>query len=232
MGWVYWVKGGVELATNPAKKFLMTNRAAVQNKLGGLGKINKTKELEQRQQVLSLENEALKLKITELSSQNEAMRKLLGAPLPMDWNFIMANVLGAGRGEVMIDQGEKEGVLKDEVVIWEKVLVGKIKEVSPHAAKVKTPLDESVAILAKTEKANGVTAIEEGELFLTKILQKEELSVGDLVMTSGGEGIYPANLFIGKIEKVIVEPEQPFKKAKLIPLVDYSDLKVVFLIKN
>lgn len=181
---------------------------------------------------LKIENEALKKEKEELEEENEAMRKLLNAPLPMDWNFQLAHILGERDGCLVIDQGEREGVKKGMAAVWEKALIGRVEEVSAHSAKMKTPLHGETAILAKTGKASGMVINKKGEIFLTKVLQGEKLEVNEVVATSGVDGVYPPGLLIGRVVEIILSEEQPFKEARLQPMVGYRSLKTVFLVKE
>ena len=187
--------------------------------------------MELKKRVGELEREVSQLRVEnrELKIENSNSRRLLGAPLSMDWNFLPVKVIGQTR-YLIIDKGREGQIQVDMVLIFEKVLVGRVVEVSERLAKVILPSDSESQIKVKTKTARGMV-IGEGEgLFLDKVLQKEELRVDDLVITSGEDGIFPANLLIGKIKEIEKEERQPFQKAQVEPLVDYDKLETVFLI--
>ena len=71
---------------------------------------------------------------------------------------------------------------------------------------------------------------ENERLILTGVLQKEKIDVGELVITSGEDEVFPPNLLIGKIKKIEKEERQPYQKAEVEPLIDYDKLETVFLI--
>ena len=56
--------------------------------------------------------------------------------------------------------------------------------------------------------------------------------MGDVVLTSGLGGNYPANIFIGQIQTVRVPENGLFKIATIQPVVNFSELKAVLVIKN
>lgn len=223
-------KAVVELATRPVKQVLWQTKSGVILKFQDWQKIGEVDELESEVLDLREEKRELEIEKEKLAEENQAMRKLLGAPLPMDWNFQPAQVLGETEGFLVIDQGEAEGVRMGMVAVWEKALIGRVETVNPHLAKVKTPHHQETQILAKTARASGVVVEEKGEIYLTKVLQGERLGIGDTVMTSGADGFYPADLVIGEAVEVFAQEEQPFKKARIQPAVGYQRLKTVFLI--
>lgn len=224
------VRAVVELASQPVKRIFWQTKSKALLKFQDWQKIKELEKIESEIFNLKEENLQLKVEKEKLLEENEAMRKLLGAPLPMDWNFQLAQVLGEEEGFLVIDQGEAEGVKEGMVVVWEKALVGRVEAVTPHLAKVKTPYHSQTAILAKTSRASGVVKAQKSEIYLEKVLQGERLGIGEVVLTSGRDGSYPADLVIGEVIEVFSQEEQPFKKARLRPAVGYQRLKIVFLI--
>lgn len=231
-GWARPLRVIAERVTNPLKRKVYTRIKNYEFRINNwrsspeeLGKLRKrVRELERKAAVLKAENEQLKV-------DNQAMRKLLGAPLPMDWDFLPAKVLGKTR-YLMIDQGRRDGVEVGMVAIFEKVFVGRVIEVSEQMAKIVLPYDFDSQIKVKTETARGVLVGDGKNLFLDQVLQKQTLLENSLVVTSGEEEIFPADLLIGKIKTIEKEERQPYQKATVEPLVDYRQLERVFLILN
>src|SRR3990170_469148 len=68
-------------------------------------------------------------KLSSLEEENEAMRRLLGAPLPRQWKFIPAPIIARG-DEISLGVGALDGVEEGDAVIWEEVLLGTVANVS------------------------------------------------------------------------------------------------------
>jgi rod shape-determining protein MreC len=62
--------------------------------------------------------------------------------------------------------------------------------------------------------------------------REANVSVGDIVLTSGLGGSYPQNIFIGQIQSVQNRENELFKTATVQALVNFSDLKAVLVITN
>lgn len=179
----------------------------------------------------------LKAQTISLQEENEAMRRLLGAPLPSSWQFLPAKVIGEENGLLKIDKGRSDGIEKMPTVVVDGVFVGRLLRVSEVFSLVQTLKnpDLKLAVFAKPEKGEGVVArglltFREGQLFLEKILIEEEVRSGDLVLTTGEEGLAP-NVPIGVVTEVATEKGGLYKKAVAKPFFERNYPETVFLIK-
>ena len=177
-------------------------------------------------------------KLVLCQEENEKMRRLLGAPLPPSWKFLPAKVIGLS-GRMMINKGEKDGVKKGMMVVSENILVGRVVQVSLHDSFVELPSSPAskIPVIVKRTSAAGVQArgILSGRpagLVLGNVLQAEDIRKGDLVVTSGEIAGWLPDLLIGQIDEVLTKPAEIYKKARVSPLVDYKNLRIVFLITS
>lgn len=175
---------------------------------------------------------ACQLKVNNLEQENEDLRRLLQAPLPKNWAFLPAKVLGKKR-YLAVDKGDRDGVFLGMIAVFENFLVGKVVKTNPLSSQVALPFDSEKKIPAKTEK--GARGLIEGrtgnKIFLTKVLQKEVLEVDDLVVTTG-EGDWLPDLLIGKVKVTSQETKEPFQEVEIEPFLDYGRLMTVFLVKE
>ena len=194
---------------------------------------------------LQIELQRLVVDQNALSScleENAQMRRLLGAPLPAKWKFLPAMVVGLSE-QMRIDKGEKDNVLPGMMVVSENILVGKIISVGQDYSLVQLPVTPGVKIpvMIKSSDSSGIKArgLLVGQygnnLILDRVLQEEEINKGDIVTTSG-EGL-PAgrqgwlpDLVIGQISEVLPKSAEIFQKAQVKPLVDYNELRIVFIV--
>jgi rod shape-determining protein MreC len=71
-----------------------------------------------------------------------------------------------------------------------------------------------------------------GDVSLDLITQNVTLQPGDLILTSGLGGGYPADLIIGQIVTTRTLEFQLFQQATVQPAVDFSRLEIVLVITN
>ena len=232
-GWLNWLKAFSEKIANPIRvKLHQSSSKRLQKKLNTSETVEITKKID----FLERENAGFELTLEQLKSENTAMRKLLGAPLPPNWQFIPASVLDVGNdGIIMVDQGSNSGLKENQIVIFENALVGRIFKVDPNLSKVMLPINRDSQIQAKIIKTDikGVAKLDLNHLLvLDEVLQEKLLVSGQIVVTSGKDGIYPENLLIAKIESIEKDEAQVYQKAILKPLLDYQNLETVFVVKN
>ena len=131
-----------------------------------------------------------------------------------------------------IDKGTSDGLKPDLAVIAGAGAVGRIVVPSPRAAKVQLLIDRNAAAgaLVQRSRAQGV-ALGGGDerLRLEYVSEASDVVVGDLVVTSGIDGIYPKGFTIGYVDTV--EKSGPaYKRITIKPAVNFSSLETVLVV--
>jgi len=137
---------------------------------------------------------------------------------------------------VTINRGQADGVRKGMAVVSPHGVVGQILSASSHAARVLLVTDHNSGIdaVSQRSRARGIVegALDEGCL-MKYIRQGEDVQVGDRVVTSGLDGIFPKGIVIGRITRLHprsrgqlmstdVEPAVPFDLIEEVLVVDAS----------
>ena len=169
------------------------------------------------------------------TEQLEQLLQLQRTELPatMAARVIAADPAAAFR-TVTIDKGAADGVRRDMAVLSPLGVVGRvIDEPAAHAAKVQLIIDRNAgagAVIERTD-AGGVVVGAEGDapLRMEYVSNLADVSPGDLVMTSGLDGIYPRGYVIGRIEKAERGSGQ-YRLIAIRPRVDFSSLDTVLLV--
>jgi len=221
----------VQINFNPIKKNLYNTSQTQKNNLNPyLADNDFINKLQAKDTAVKLLNK----KITELTKENILLKEQLNSPLPADLSLLLANILNFDR-YLVIDKGSLDGVKKDNPVILDDLLIGKIISVSAKSSKVILPTDPDSKIQA-IDQISGAKGIVAGkfqtELVFDKVLLKEQLKKDDLIITTGQEQIFPPNLIIAEIKMVNKKESDIFQTADLSLLVDYEKLSKVFIILN
>lgn len=177
----------------------------------------------------------LESKVTELEKENSNMRKLLGAPLPSQWHFLPAKIIGRDHNDYLIDKGRNDKVVLGQAVISESFFAGKISFVGENIARFSSFDNPNLKVAVYLKKKDGGDVIgrglmryEAGKSVVDQILTDEIVEIGDLVLTAG-ENYVPSDLLIGRVVK-LGKVSSVFQKAEVFPEVDQNDLQIVFLI--
>ncbi|MBI4100128.1 rod shape-determining protein MreC [Candidatus Microgenomates bacterium] len=223
--------GATEITEKPVKQILYQTAQGTRNTFGFLtfwrSGNQKLKALEEKNRELLVAAQ----KAEGLEKENRALRAQLEISDSSLRNLAPAKIIGLSR-YLSLDKGDKNGVEVGQIVIFKNFLIGKVVEAGPFTSQVQLPLDPESKIPVQTEKtaARGFLVGEFGKkAILGKVTQGEKLTVEDLVLTSG-EGDYPKDLIIGKIESVKKEENAVFQEATVKPLIDFDTLEEVFII--
>jgi rod shape-determining protein MreC len=192
------------------------------------------------------ENRSLKAQIERMSleqvrmSQDADQARRLQALLAFKEQFISqtmaAQVIGSSGSEqsrsVYIDKGEHDGIKPDMAVITADGIVGKVLLVYRSTSLVLMINDHSSgvgAILDKTRLQGILRGTPAGEVVLEKVMSDEAVPAGELVLTSGGDGIFPKGLLVGRVTKVSPGSEL-FLNIRVRPAADLSKLEEVLVV--
>src|SRR5439155_22095745 len=112
-------------------------------------------------------------------------------------------------------------------------LVGRVVEVTSAACKVLLIIDSSSAVNARLQKSReeGVAVGQlAGGLQMQYLSQQAVVEPGDLVLTSGLGGTYPADIILGTVNAVHKLDYEVLQNADLTPGVDFKRLEMVVII--
>jgi rod shape-determining protein MreC len=131
-----------------------------------------------------------------------------------------------------IDKGTNDGLRPDMAVIAPAGVVGRIVVPSARAAKVQLLIDRNAAAgaLIARSRAQGVVVGEGDErLRMEYVSEVADVVSGDLVVTSGIDGIFPKGFVIGRIESV-EKAGGMYKRIVVKPAVDFRSLEEVLVV--
>ncbi|MBI3160659.1 MAG: rod shape-determining protein MreC [Chloroflexi bacterium] len=136
---------------------------------------------------------------------------------------------------ILINRGSDDGLRRGMPVVSAQGLVGRIAAVTANAARVQLISDPAslVDVRIQPAEADGIlNGSVTADLFITQIPVSASIQPGDLVLTSGLGGQYPANILVGQITSVRSEATALFQLASVGPVSDLTRLEIVLVIIN
>ena len=201
--------------------------------------VSQIKSLKQKESSLSYENallEAENARLQKLEAENKTLRQQLGATEIAE-EFIVAKVIGGGPlisgNDLLIDKGRNNSVPKGGLVVVKNILIGQVSSVGEVTSRVRLLSDPETKIPAETEsKVSGLLVGQFGnQVVLDRVVQGRQVGKGEIVFTSGQSDM-PKGLILGRVKRVESDPADLFQRAILEPILPYSSLETVFVIKK
>ena len=181
---------------------------------------------------------ALQYQYDEVSQENERLRRLLAMGSAMKRPMLAAQVVGKDPSPwfqtIVVDKGQADGVAIGFPVVNADGIVGLVVEVAGHYAKVMLITDPNSAVdaVVQRNRARGIiTGGTSGYCVLNYALRKHTINVGDVVVSSGMDGVFPKGLPIGQVAEVVKQEAGIFQEVTVTPFVDVERLEEVLIVQ-
>ena len=184
------------------------------------------------------EYQQMKQDYEHLEQENSMLREQMGFQKEGSIVKIPAMVIGGETNNFfksfIINQGSNKGIKKNMPVIayvdGYQSLVGKVVEVSPFSAIVKPITDSSLYVPAVLQKFRYRGLVNGLVMDFVSREASSRINCGDLVVTSGFNGSYPENIYIGKVKSISGKEYETSLRLELEPFVDFFRLEYVFVL--
>lgn len=176
-------------------------------------------------------------RLSEIELSNSRLRSLLNFQKTMTSSVLAAEVIGKDPSPwfktIIIDKGKADGVEKWLPVVVPEGIAGQVTDVSLHHSRVLLIIDRNSAVDALVQKtrARGIIKGESaGTCLFDYVLRKHDIRVGDTVISSGLDGVFPKGLRIGQVSRVIRRNSGIFQEVTVTPDVDFEKLEEVLVL--
>ena len=136
---------------------------------------------------------------------------------------------------IIINRGSNDDIQRGMPVVTNQGLVGRVDAVIADAARVQLITDPASSVniyLQNAETSAILYGSVTGDVSLDLISQNIIVEPGDLILTSGLGGGYPADLVIGQVVTLRTLEFELFQQATVQPAVDFTRLEIVLVITN
>ena len=169
-------------------------------------------------------------RLNTIQAENEHLRNLLNGNIPIQPKAVLAEISHMGRDPfthvVVVNRGSQQNIKAGQAVVDSKGVIGQVTRVYPFTAEVTLITDKELSIPIQIER-NQLRAIAFGEgngtLDIPYLPTNVDIKVGDKLVTSGIDGIYPAGLAVAIVTKILQNPESPFAKIVSTPVAGVSN---------
>jgi rod shape-determining protein MreC len=189
--------------------------------------------LRQREQVLSLQA----MRHAALETENARLRGLNAALPPLVNRHELAEVvnedLGSSRQRLVVNRGARGGAYRSQAVVDGTGLVGQLYRVGPWSAEVMLITDPEHAVPVQVVR-NGFRSIAVGsgdsDALTLSVPVNSDIKAGDLLVTSGLGGVFPAGVPVGVVTANVRDPDQILAQVKAKPSATLANDRQVMLL--
>ena len=197
----------------------------------------RSENLDLRRKVVRQEQEVTSSQ--ETKAENERLRRLLGFRQRLaDVKPIAAEVIAVGASPqsntLRISRGARDGVQRGAPVISPDGVVGTVAQLFDGYADVQLITSQFAAVAAINQRTRGRSTVRGTDNVtrakLEYALRTEEMLEGDMLLSAGGNGMFPKGLRIGRVVDVQKKPYGLFQQAAVLPAVDFARLDEVLVL--
>lgn len=219
------IRVGVGVVLYPLQQLLLLPREAV-DRVGEYATSVTQLQRENQQLKLGALEQARELQqLAQLKTENDELRRLLGARARLAAPSVLAEVSYEARDRfarrLVINKGTQHGLRAGQPVLDDIGVVGQVTRVIPLAAEVTLLTDTSHSIAVQLLR-NGLRGVvfggsDAGTLDLRFIAVNADIVNGDSLVTSGLDGVYPAGLPVARVARIERDAKEQFARISAEP---------------
>lgn len=161
----------------------------------------------------------------QILAENAQLRNLFNMQKRIKSASILAEILYDARNpftrKIIVNRGSRHGVVQGQPVIDDIGIVGQVTRVFPFTTEVTLLTDQNQAIPVQVLR-NGLRSIAYGRgysgvLDLRFISVNADIQKGDILVTSGIDGLYPVGLLVGTVIQIKKNPSDIFAHIMCVP---------------
>jgi len=164
-------------------------------------------------------------RLAQLEAENERLRKLLSVTEREKANGQVSQILYTARDpfsrKVIVDKGQQSGITAGQPAIDEAGVVGQVTRVFPFSAEITliTDKDQVVPVqVVRTGQRSVVFGLGNGQLELRYMPANADIQIGDMLVTSGLDGIYLPGFPVAKVVNVERDSAYSFARIFCVPI--------------
>jgi len=167
------------------------------------------------------------------------LRESLGPKVETTAAQVIANGVSNFEWTIEIDKGSSDGIARDMPVIASSGLVGHIVQVAPNSSRVQLIIDPDSFVAGRLDVSRQ-TGLLSGEgnqdLQMSLVESTAEVEPDERIVTAGykirdvAESLYPPNVLIGTVSRVLQQDAATEKFVTVRPAVDFSSLSLVLVV--
>ena len=176
-------------------------------------------------------------RLTQLEAENERLRKLLEVKEREKAKGQVAQILYTARDpfsrRIVVDKGQQANVVAGQPAIDESGVVGQVTRVFPFSAEVTLITDKNQSVpvqLVRNGQRSVVFGLGNGQLELRYMPANADVQEGDVLVTSGLDGIYLPGFPVAKVIRIERDSAYSFARIFCVPIAGVENFGEVMVL--
>ncbi|MHB8747053.1 MAG: rod shape-determining protein MreC [Gammaproteobacteria bacterium] len=178
------------------------------------------------------------LRYEALQAENKRLKELLDSSVKLEGHILVAELLSVdldpSKQQILINKGSQQKVFEGQPLLDATGIVGQVLHVAPFSSTAILITDPDHALPVQVNR-NGLRTIAVGtgdlhRLNLPHVPNNADIKVGDLLITSGLGGRFPADYPVATVTVVAANPGSPFAKVTAVPTAHLDRSREVLLV--
>lgn len=219
------LRQGVSLFTHPLQQAAHAPIDVLRNSADYFSSLSRLEDENTRLKRAQLENAETILRTQQLEIENERLRKLLDVRERQKVNGQVAQIVYAARDpfsrRVIVDKGLQDKITAGQPVVDDAGIVGQVTRVFPFVSEITLITDKDQAVpvqILRTGQRSVVYGLGNGQLELRYLPATTDVQNGDILVTSGLDGIFPRGLPVARVVHIERDTAYSFARIHCAPV--------------
>ncbi len=219
------LRQGVSLFTHPLQQAAHAPIDVLRNSADYFSSLSRLEDENIRLNRAQLENAETILRTQQLEIENERLRKLLDVRERQKVNGQVAQIVYAARDpfsrRVIVDKGLQDKITAGQPVVDDAGIVGQVTRVFPFVSEITLITDKDQAVpvqILRTGQRSVVFGLGNGQLELRYLPATTDVQNGDILVTSGLDGIFPRGLPVARVVHIERDTAYSFARIHCAPV--------------
>jgi rod shape-determining protein MreC len=231
------VRQGVSLFTHPVQQTVHTPIGFLEKSANYFSSVSSLEEENARLRSERLSSAETLLRTQELEAENERLRQLLEVRERQKISGRVAQILYAPRDpfsrRVVVDKGLQDRILAGQPVVDAAGVVGQVTRIFPFVSEITLITDKDQAVpvqILRTGQRSVVFGLGDGRLELRFLPVSADVRNGDMLVTSGLDGVFPRGLPVARISHIERDASYTFARIYCLPMAGVENFGEVMVL--
>lgn len=182
--------------------------------------------------------ETISARLQAVEDENKILREQLQLLPRAKYNLASAEVISTAKDGIkealIINKGSSQGIKEGmPVIINEGIVIGRVAKTDSYTSAVILLNDSDFRLVATVQgtKAQGLLRGNKNvDISLEEVPRNQEIRIGDKVVTTGLDGLFPPDLLVGFVRTIDSPENQIFQNAKINSPANFNHLRIVSVI--